>query len=457
VLFERFPRAARDLAVTQAKRLRVDVRDAEVYVDGRVLERLGEPLLHIVRNAIDHGVELPAEREAAGKSPTATLRLHAEQVASSIQVTIEDDGRGVDLVAVRARALQQGLISEEQVGLLSTDHLMSLIFRPGFSTRQTATDVSGRGVGLDAVARTLADLNGTVRVKSEPGKGTKFILTVPGSLLLKPVLVARVGEQEFAVSAQRVERVVRLVGASVENVGSRRVVRVDDQRIPLADLGPTLGVASDTSDAERSALVLSSSGRSAAFVVDAVLGQKHVLQRPTGMFIAGHSLLEGVAITEAGNAVLLLSPDRLIDLLDQHRSVHVAQATEHRPRHSVLVVDDSEVTRELIASILRNEGLDVVEAVNGRDALDRLRANRPAVVVSDLEMPLLDGFGLLGEIRRTQEFADLPVIMFTTRGSESDKKRGAQLGASAYLVKGNFDENELIATVRRFLRPEARS
>jgi len=193
--------------------------------------------------------------------------------------------------------------------------------------------------------------------------------------------------------------------------------------------------------------------------VDAVLGQKHVLQRPTGLFIAGHSLLEGVAITESGSAMLLLSVDKLVDMLDDARSSRGASASNkpHQLRHSVLVVDDSEVTRELIASILRNEGLDVVEAVNGRDALERLHVSRPTVVLSDLEMPVLDGFGLLGEIRKTKEFADLPVIMFTTRGSETDRRRGAELGASAYLVKGKFEENELIQTVRRFLVDEASS
>jgi chemotaxis protein histidine kinase CheA len=454
VLFERFPRAARDLALAQKKRLRVEVRDAEVYVDGRVLERLGEPLLHLVRNAIDHGIEPPADRKAVGKNETAVLRLSAEQVASSIQVLIEDDGRGVDLAAVRARAIQNGLLTEEQAGTYTEEQLTRLIFRPGFSTRTEATDISGRGVGLDVVARTLGDLGGSVRVKSVLGKGSQFVLTVPGSLLLKPVLVARVGGQEFAVAAQRVERVIRLDGAQIEAVGQRRVVRLEGQRIPLADLGPALQVSAGA-DSNGSALVVSSSGRTAAFAVDDVLGQKHVLQRPTGQFIAGHSLLEGVAITEAGSAILLLSVDRLIDLQeDQHVKPVAAAQQEHRFRHSALVVDDSEVTRELIASILRNEGLDVVEAVNGRDALDRLRATRPSVVVSDLEMPLLDGFGLCAEIRRTAEFADLPVIMFTTRGSEADRKRGAQAGASAYLVKGNFDEAELIATVRRFLRTE---
>ncbi|MFT3924646.1 MAG: response regulator [Myxococcales bacterium] len=459
VLFERFPRAARDLAVAQGKRVRVEVRDAEVYVDGRVLERLGEPLLHLVRNAIDHGMETPAAREALGKPATATLRLSAEQVANTIQVTVEDDGGGVDLKAVRERALRNGIVSPEQAETLPEEALIRLIFRPGFSTRDAATDISGRGVGLDAVARTLSDLGGSVRVESEPGKGTRFVLVVPGSLLLKPVLVARVGEQEFAIGAQRVDRVLRISPSQIESVGQRHVVKVEGQRIPLADLATALGVASEVSG-ERSAIVVSSSGRVAAFLVDVVLGQKHVLQRPAGLFIAEHSLLEGVAITEAGSAVLLLSVDRLVDLLEQNHTaaaVNPDGSRAHRFRDSVLVVDDSEVTRELIASILRNEGLDVVEAVNGREALERLRAVRPSVVLSDLEMPLLDGFGLLGEIRRTKEFADLPVIMFTTRGSETDKRKGAELGASAYLVKGNFDEDELISTVRRFLKAEVQS
>ncbi len=458
VLFERFPRAVRDLAVTQRKRVRVEVRDAEVYVDGRVLERLGEPLLHLVRNAVDHGMESPEERERQGKPAVATLRLSAEQIANTIQVVVEDDGRGVNLDAVRERALQVGLLNEEQAASLPEEALTRLIFRPGFSTRSTASDISGRGVGLDAVARTLSDLGGSVRIESELGKGTRFILVVPGSLLLKPVLVARVGVQDFALGAQRVEQVLRLSTAQLEAIGHSRVVRYEGLRIPAVDLAPALGVESSSED-DRHALLVSSSGRMAALLVDAVLGQKHVLQRPTGLFIAGHSLLEGVAITESGNAMLLLSVDKLVDLLDDARRPRAAGASTkpHSPRHSVLVVDDSEVTRELIASILRNEGLDVVEAVNGRDALERLHASRPSVVLSDLEMPVLDGFGLLGEIRKTKEFADLPVIMFTTRGSEVDRRRGAELGASAYLVKGKFEENELVQTVRRFLVDEGSS
>jgi two-component system chemotaxis sensor kinase CheA len=263
------------------------------------------------------------------------------------------------------------------------------------------------------------------------------------------VLLVRVGSQEFAFAAQRVDQVAHLAAVHVESVGTQQVVRIDGRRLPLADLAQLLAVPSEP-DEDRRLVVISSSGRTVALLVDSVLGQSQVLQRPVGLFMAGNTLLEAVVITAAQNAVLLLSADRIVDMTEARRTA-LPQPRASTAHHSILVVDDSEVTRELVASILRNEGFEVVEAVNGRDALDRLRANRPAVVLSDLEMPLLDGIGLLAEIRRSAEFADLPFIILTTRGSDSDRRRGAEAGASAYLVKGSFDENELLGTVRRFL------
>jgi len=453
-LFERFPRAARDLALAQGKRVRVEVKDADLGVDKRVLERLAEPLLHLVRNAIDHGIEKPEARQLAGKPPLAHLRLSAEQVGSAIDLIVEDDGRGIDPGALRGRAIELGLLPASTARELSDADAMQLVFRPGFSTRTTTTDISGRGVGLDVVARTMADLGGSVRLESKLGVGTRFVLIVPGSVLLKPVLVARIGGQEFGFAAQRVSRVVRLSEAEVEPTGTHRVLRMDGQRMVLGDLGPMLGIAADA-EGERSAIVISASGRTAAFAVDDVIGQAQVLQRPIGAFMAGHALLDGVAITESGSAILLLSGDRLVEMLDSRSAFTTRESARSRTHHSVLVVDDSEVTRELVSSILRSEGFEVIEAVNGRDALERLRTNRPSVVLSDLEMPVLDGLGLLAEIRKSAEFSDLPVVMFTTRGSEADRRRGAEAGASAYLVKGNFDEQELVSTVRRFLKAEA--
>ncbi len=451
-LFERFPRAARDLALAQGKRVRVEVKDADLGVDKRVLERLAEPLLHLVRNAIDHGIETPEARQLAGKPPLAHLRLAAEQLGSAIDLIVEDDGRGIDPNALRERAIELGLMTASTAREASDTDVMQLVFRPGFSTRALATDISGRGVGLDVVARTMADLGGSVRIESKPDVGTRFVLVVPGSVLLKPVLVARIGGQQFGFAAQRVSRVVRLSEAEVEPTGAQRVLRMDGQRMVLGDLGPMLGISAQE-EGERSAIVISASGRTAAFAVDEVVGQAQVLQRPVGAFMAGHSLLEGVAITESGSAILLLSGDHLMEMLESRRhaltSLEPARAHTH---HSVLVVDDSEVTRELVSSILRSEGFEVIEAVNGRDALDRLRTNRPSVVLSDLEMPVLDGLGLLVEIRKSAEFSDLPVVMLTTRGSEADRRRGAEAGASAYLIKGNFDEQELVSTVRRFLK-----
>jgi len=449
----RIPLQARELARELGKRVRVVIADGGVEADRAVLEELQAPLLHLVRNAIDHGIEPAAERVAAGKPETGTLTLRAEVIGSLLRLQLADDGGGIDVDLVRRRAVEQGLIEAPSARVLSDEQVLAYLFSSGFSTRKVVTRVSGRGVGLDVVRATAEALGGTVHTHSARGRGTTFTLAVPVSALITPLLLTEIGHARYALPLAEVVALVPAAAHPAVDSIDGPAIRFRGQLVPLVPLPELLGeAAAPTADPR---LVICRAGD----VLMALAGTRRhrdrdAVVRSAGPVLDGNPYAVGGIDLEDGAVALVLGLGRLIP---------AARALAARTRHrggdvaltgavKVLVVEDSAIMRDIIAEALRAHGVTVVEAGDGVEALAALAAHPDVgLVITDLEMPRLDGFELIRRIRAQARAARLPAVVISTRGSDADKLAAVEVGADAYLVKTDFTRDSLWSHVGRFL------
>jgi chemotaxis protein histidine kinase CheA len=441
-------RHARELAVSQGKRVRAQVQAAGAQIERTVLDELWEPLVHIVRNAVDHGIEPPDARN--GKPAEAQLQLRAEAAGAGVLLTISDDGRGIDPEVVRAAAVHKGLLSDEAARALGPREALELVFQHGFSTREQVSELSGRGVGLDVVRTVVERLGGTVTLDSRVGQGTELVLSIPSQLTLERALVVECGGALYGIPSRQVLDVQARAAVTVHKVAGGEVVRHRDESLPFRSLSTLL----DGSDAQEPwVLIVAAGARRWALGCPALVGELELLRQPLDRLLASSQHLGASATLDDGRLVLLLSLPGLVRLTGAVPMVRVAQRAPQKKRARILVVDDSEVIRDLVAQVLRGAGFEVQTAPDGGAALALIETAPPDAVVADVEMPVMDGFELLRRVR--QRWADLPVIMLTTRASAEDRRHAVALGANAHLVKSGFQEATLLSTVRRFVEHTA--
>lgn len=457
---QHYPRAVRDLASARGKAVRLDMDVSGVEVDQLVLNALAEPLLHLVRNAVDHGIEPPEEREQLGKPRDGTIQLTAHSAGDSVRVVLRDDGQGIDAAAIAQKAIEREMLTAKQVDALHHDDLIALIFEAGFSTRDEVTDVSGRGIGMDVVRRQISGIGGNVEIESSPGEGTTFTLTLPISSTVGSVLTFVLDGARYGLPSKDVERVEFVDYDQLDEHHSAVSLSIQDAAVPLLDWTKTLDDFSRKLPRGRLTVVVIQRGkRRVALWVDDVTGERDAMTRPLPDFLAGVQLCRGVAITEAGELIPLLevgellNPDRLLSAIGSKPSIRATmELPSMRAKRRILVVEDSEVTRALVTSILRGAGFEVVQAEDGWFGWQTLQNGRFDLVLTDVQMPRMTGLELLERVRSDPRFARTPVVILTTLGEAGDKARAMNLGASGYLVKLNFQESELLQTVRRFLR-----
>ena len=440
-------RTVRDLAREVGKHVRLEVHDGTLELDRSLLQGLREPLLHLVRNAVDHGLETPAERREAGKPEEGRVTLSARLVGGRVQVVVEDDGRGLDLGSIRQRARNRGL------PVLNDEGDARLIFLSGLSTAQAVTSVSGRGVGLDVVRAQVEALRGSVDVAFQPGQGTCFTLDVPLTLSTLRVLLVTAGGYTFAVAGESVARLLRLDPGDVRTVEGRRMWATPQALVPLATLTAVLGLPEGTPRPRPNAMVLASGEVRAVLGVDEVVAEQEVLIRGLGPRIRRGGHVSGMAVLPDGRLAALLNPASLVRAAEGRTAVSglFPAPAEKKARRRILLADDSMTTRTLERSILESAGYDVLACVDGQEAWERLQAEGADAVVSDVEMPRMDGFTLTEAVRGSPRFGRLPVVLVTARARPEDKARGLQVGASAYLVKSAFDQTHLLETLRQLL------
>ena len=443
-----FPRAARDMAREQGKEVLCLVMGAETGVDKAILLSLNDPLVHLVRNSLDHGIELPEERERAGKPREGKVTITAKTDGDLLALSVEDDGRGIDPAVIRATALRRGVVADQQAAGMSARALMDLLFLPGFSTREEPGETSGRGVGLDVVRRKVTSLGGSVSVESRPGKGACFTLRMPQSLSLMKVLLVKIDEDIYGLSASDVDSVGRLDPSDTTEVAGIRAVRYRDRLLPVVALGPLLNLNQGPSVKKPLAAYLWHGSEGAAVLVDGVWGEREVAVKAPGAFLSGMRFLTGAAALEDGRVALLLSTPDLVAAARRATAPSVSGARERR-RLRILLVDDSAIAREAEAALLRSLGHEVEEALDGEEGLARLEAAPYHLLITDVKMPRMDGIELTRRVKATPRFSRLPVVILSSLSAPEERRRGVEAGADAYLFKGDLGAESLAATLER--------
>jgi len=433
------PRAVRDMALAEGKQAELRIIGIDTELDRVILESLADPLVHLLRNSVAHGIEAPADRARAHKPDTGLIELRALQKGGSVEIVVADDGRGVS---------RETLAEAARVGSLA-----EVLAEAGFSTAAEVTGLSGRGVGLDAVKRHVEAFGGSLEVRSEPGRGTEVVLLLPLALALIDVLLIERGGQIFGIPLASIEEVV--VADDRLSLEGRAALNLRDQAVPLVDLADLIGASAHALPDRAPAIIISTAGRRIATLCDRLLGQDEIVVKPLGpLLVSLHHRYLGGAILGDGRIALLLDPGSLVRA--QHKPRPRTGAPPKQPTTGmapkVLVVEDSFTVRELQRSILEAAGYRVETARDGREGLGRLLADDEiALVLTDIEMPEMDGFELTRAIRASAVRGSTPVVVLTSRTDEQDRRRGLEAGADAYMVKRSFDQHTLLDIVERLV------
>jgi two-component system, chemotaxis family, sensor kinase CheA len=451
-----FQRMVRDLSRDTSKQIMLDVVGASVEIDKSVLDALKDPLIHLLRNSIDHGVELPSVREESGKPPMGRIEIAVFQRGSEIAINVKDDGQGIDANKVRESIVRNDLLDKSAAEALSDEEARTYIFYSGLSTNKQVTTLSGRGMGMDIVRDRVESLRGRVGVQSVVGEGTTVSLNVPVSLTRIRCIMLRIGNQKFAVPSAMVVRMDKFKRDDVFTAEGRDVLLINERPTPLASLSAILQVTPGSiSDDYVSILALQAADRSVAFEVDELYSEQELVLKPLGPELARARFVSGAALLGSGDIIIVLDANDLVRrasgaVLPQRRSATIAPVVEeHRLR--VLVVDDSITTRTLEKNILETAGFDVLVAMDGAEAWGMLPQNDFDVIISDVEMPKMNGLELCSKIKTGSQFQHLPVILLTSLGKPEQREAGLRAGADAYLVKSRFDQGELLEMIQAVL------
>jgi two-component system chemotaxis sensor kinase CheA len=453
-LFRGFRRPLRDLAVRLGKKVRVDIVGEDNELDKTIIELIKDPLNHILRNAVDHGIEDEETRRAAGKPSAGRILIASTRVGSRLLIEIEDDGCGIDLGRVKDVAVGAGVVRAEAADGLGEDEVARLIFEPGVTTKRKVSEVAGRGVGLDVVVANVAALGGTVDVWTEAGIGSRFTIQLPLTIATARGMLVKGGKAEFIVPSSAIKRVDVAAAGDFDTVEGRPVLRHDGRVIAAGELGAILGTGGNGGfEAGSVLLILSSPSGEAALVVSDVGGEGEFLTKNLGPVGAQMPYFGAAHVTGKGEVVLILNADVLVrEIIHGAVAARAATApTREARKRTVLVVDDSLTTRALEKNILEGAGYSVVVASDGREALEVLADIPCDLAVVDLQMPRMDGYELTRHIRASTDFRDLPVVVVTSLETDKDVARGLEAGADAYIKKSHFDQRELLSVIEQFI------
>jgi len=452
------PKVVRDLARDQGKEADLVVNGEDIEIHRRVLDELKDPLVHLLRNCVDHGIEKPEARLALGKSRRGSITITAKPIEGNrVELTMTDDGAGIDTHKVGKAAVRMGLISADDAACAAEADVTGLIFHSGLSTSPIITDLSGRGLGLAIVREKVEKLGGTITVTSTPGAGTAFRMLVPVLLATFRGVLVDVAGRRFVIPTASVARVCRVKPDEIKTVENRQALTMGKRAVSLVRLRDVLdlpGPDSRANGAARPVVVVRSADRQAAFLVDEVLGEQEVMVKGLGRRLARVRNISGASISDSGEVILILNAADLVEGASGAAApgqVDAVRDTAPARSGSLLIAEDSITARTLVKSILEGAGYQVAAAVDGMDALTRLKTGSFDLLVSDVDMPRMNGFELTARIRADKNLAELPVVLVTALGSQKDREYGIEVGANAYIVKSDFDQSNLLEIIRRLL------
>lgn len=458
-IFSAYPRTIRDLARQEGKEIEIEIYGSDTELDKSVIDQISEPLIHIIRNVVDHGIELPYERERLGKRRAGKVILSAYHQGDQVVISIEDDGRGIDKEIIKKKAIEQGLVSEEEIETYTDQDIINLIFMPGFSTKSKVTSVSGRGVGLDAVKEVVQRLKGTIEVKTKVKEGTAFILTLPLTLAITEALLISSGGENFAIPLFSLEETIQITPDDIKTIETKEAIQLRDKVIPVIRLSDVLGLPSKIykQNEKIPVVIVSAAGERCGIIIEKLLSKQEIVIKSLGNLLKKVKCVAGATILGSGEIVLILD---IPEIIQQGKSVKkekivsakVEELRKEEEKVNLLFVEDSLTAREIGKSILEANGYDVEVAVDGMEALEKLKKAKFDLVITDIEMPRLDGFSLIEKMKQDDEYKNIPVIIVTTREKEEDKRRGMEVGADAYIVKSQFNQEELLNCIKRLVR-----
>jgi two-component system chemotaxis sensor kinase CheA len=445
-VFNKFPRMVRDLSRDMDKKIELVISGEDTELDKSIIEEIGDPLVHIIRNSCDHGIEGPETRLAKGKSGTGTIELKAYNEGNHIVIEITDDGKGLDANMLKDKSLEKGLITEREADNMSDKEAYSLIFRPGFSTAATVTNVSGRGVGMDVVKTNIEKLNGIIDIDSQLGKGTTLKLKIPLTLAIIQALLVGTQEEYFAIPLASVLETVRVSNEEIYLIEGKSVLRLRDEVLSLVKLSDLYGVEQVYENSDFSYVVVIGVAESKiGVIVDTLVGQEEIVIKSLGDYLQGIDGIAGATIRGDGNVTLIVDISSLMDLaknidptLAAQNSTNILGAQKSSASdYTVMLVDDSKTDRTIMKKAIEKLGISSIEATNGEEALELLKKSEKPIdcMLIDIEMPRMDGYTLASEIRKYSRYRQLPLIAVTSRTSKADRLRGVEVGMTEYITK----------------------
>lgn len=458
-LLETFPRMVRDLSHQLNKDVMLDIQGASIEIDRRILEEMKDPLIHLIRNSIDHGIGTPEEREKKGKPRTGTIRIAASQLSSnSVEIIVSDDGKGIATDEIKHTALKQKMISQKEADAMPAEEAAMLIFHLGISTSKIVTELSGRGLGMGIVAEKVDKLGGQISLETSP-KGTSVRMTLPLTLATFRGIQIKVSDRNFIMPTHNVRRVIRIKNKDINFMENRASITVEGRALSFIHLRDVLGLPTNESEGEKewlTALVVKSGEQTVAFGADAILNEQEVLVKRFGKQLTRVRNILSATVVEKGKVVPILNPSDLVKTIISGSftpsSIRMISPEETEiETKKILLAEDSMTTRMLLKNILEAAGYEVVEAVDGAEAFNLLKENKVNLVLTDIQMPNMDGFSLSEKIRNTEAFKDLPIILCTSLTSQEDRERGVEVGANAYIDKASFTQSLLLDVIDKLL------
>ncbi len=457
ILLRTLPRTVRDLAQSLHKSVELHIIGDDVKMDKLILEGLQDPFMHLIRNALDHGIKSEAERIAKHKHPQGNISLEIVDEGDQILIIFKDDGAGLDLKKIADVALKKNLITATELAMMSDQDTARLIFRPGFSTSDIITNVSGRGIGLDVVKSNLAELKGSVTVASTAGVGTTFYLRVPLTLASERGLIVNCSHQQFVLPTHSILRVCTLTPIDITSVEGQDVLLIDKQPVLLRSLAELLAISPSDRSAQHElfAVIVKKDWQTLALVVDEIVGEREIVVKPLQAPLSHSPFVAGATLSSRGDVVLVLNAGDLIQASMRSQAstslLTSESAAKIEEKIHILVVDDSITTRTLEQNVLENKGYKVTTAVNGKDAWELLQKQKFNLLITDVNMPIMDGFELTERVKNSEKLRAMPVIIVTSLNSVSEKKHGIEVGANAYIVKSEFESHILLQTVSQLV------
>jgi len=480
------------LAKKLNKKVNLVVEGEQTEMDRALIESLTDPVMHLVRNAIDHGLETPEERIEQGKSEDGILLLKARRSKNQIIIEVQDDGRGIDPERIKEQIIKSGTAAQKDVERMSMSEIMDHVFKPGFSTREKASDLSGRGVGLDVVANQIQKLKGDIRLSSTLGRGTIFSIRVPLTLAIAQAIMVKIGKEVLAIPLSAVEETVRFKDPELVEKDERAFITLRDQLIPVAYLSSLLDYGDQPEEAgetDKTAIIVREAGAMYGLIVDKVLGREEIVIKSLGEELTSIPYISGGTVSGDGSIILILDvpsltqkiksdvdePEEDFSAIDRAREVLAEDSTKTKlkkatkkkepikPSSSMikkkkvsgrkpvaLIVDDSVSVRKFVSSVLEKNEYATILAEDGPEALEELEKNEFDIIITDLEMPKMQGFDLIAEIRKHRKFESIPIVILTGRAGKKHKDKGTELGANAYITKP-FKESDLLNTLEEFI------